>query len=94
MSDDPPLTCSVATRTVPPGCVDNRSRELRSGGGQGALGVLGDDVAHQHPDRPRTAERVEAAAGGSARGPRRRRRRARSARAPLSSDRPPTNGGL
>jgi hypothetical protein len=38
------------------GVTDRRQR-----GGQRTLGVVGDDVAHQHPDRRRIGERIEPA---------------------------------
>jgi hypothetical protein len=36
------------------GVTDRRQRRV-----QGAIGVVGDDVAHQHPDRRRIGERLE-----------------------------------
>jgi hypothetical protein len=38
-----------------------RVTDRRQRRGQRPLGVVGDDIAHQHPDRPRLGERVEPA---------------------------------
>jgi hypothetical protein len=42
---------------------DDRLRvpDRRQRRGQRPLGVVGDDAAHQHPDRPRVGERIEPA---------------------------------